>query len=378
MKTKILVILIIISSIFSWMIGSFFVLNYMDYDSRIIYNKKEENINSEKIKNLENLEDNITSLVKNISPSVVSIIIKKDLALYKSDPWWFFREYIWSVQKKVWWWTWFFVTKDGLIITNRHVISDNNSEYSVITNDKKEFVAKVIAIDPITDLAILKIKWDNFIPLTFIDNEDNIKIWQFAIAIWNALAEFQNSVSFWVVSWKNRSIKDENINLSNLIQTDTAINPWNSWWPLINLKWEVMWINTAIVNWSQSIWFSIWLTKKKVNYILDSIEKYDKIKRPFLWINYIILSDSLKNNLWINVDYWAYIVKENWVLSGSNSQKAWLEWWDIILEIDWIKLTLENDLNQLLQDKIPWDKINLKVMKSNWDLKNIDVALGEI
>lgn len=375
MKTKFLIILIIISSLISWMIWAIIFIKYFQ---NIQLNKdKFETIKSEKIENIENLEKNITNLIKNISPSVVSIVIKKDLALYRTDPWWFFREYAWSVQKKVWWWTGFFVTKNGLIITNKHVIIDSNAEYSVITNDKKEFNAKIIAIDPMTDLAILKIEWDDFFPLKFIENENNIQIWQFAIAIWNALAEFQNSVSFWVVSWKNRVLKDENINISNLIQTDTAINPWNSGWPLINLKWEVMWINTAIVNWSQSIWFSIWLTSKKIDYILKSIEKYSEIKKPSFLINYVILSDSLKKELWVSVDYWAYILKENWTIKWSNLDKLWLKWWDIILEVDDLRVTLDYDLNQILQDKIPWDKVKLKILKEGWKVENINSFLEE-
>jgi S1-C subfamily serine protease len=395
MKTKILAIMIILCSIISWMIWSFFVIKFLpDIKNKDILTKKidwfEEKISkiweSNQLNSIvnsnqpmEDIENNIINLIKNTSPSVVSIIIKKDLMLYKSDPWWFFVEQMWKIEKKVWWWTWFFVTKSGLIITNKHVISDKEAEYTVITNDEKEYSAKVVWVDPLNDLAILKINWDNFIPLNFIEDEDEIKLWQFAIAIWNALAEFQNSVSFWVVSWKNRSIKDENIALSNLIQTDTAINPWNSWGPLLNTKWQVMWINTAIVNGSQSIWFSISLNKKKVDYIINSIEKFWKIKRPFIWINYVLLSESMKESLWVKVDDWAFIIKDEWwVIKNSNADKAGLEWWDIIQEIDWNKISLENDLNKSIQDKLPWDKIKLKILKQDWKIKDIDLILWEI
>jgi S1-C subfamily serine protease len=317
--------------------------------------------------------------VKFTSPSVVSIVIKKDLILYKTDPWWFFVEQMWKVEKKVWWWTGFFITKNWLIITNKHVISDKEAEYTVITNDSKEYSAKVVWMDPINDLAVLKINWVNFIPMNFIESDDEIKLWQFAIAIWNALAEFQNSVSFWVVSGKNRSIKDENVNLSNLIQTDAAINPWNSWWPLLNTKWQVIWINTAIINWSQSIWFSIWLNRKKIDYLVNSIENFWKIKRPFIWINYVLISDSIKETLWTKENQWAYIVKEEWwVEKWSNAEKIWLQWWDIIKEINWIKITLDNDLNSKIQDKVPWDKIKLKVLKQDWTTKDIDLVLWEL
>jgi S1-C subfamily serine protease len=113
----------------------------------------------------------------------------------------------------------------------------------------------------------------NFTPLKFIEKKENLKLWQFAIAIWNALAEFQNSVSIWVVSGINRKIEDNYNTISNLIQTDAAINPWNSWWPLLNLSWKVMWINTMIINWSQNIWFAINLTQKDINDFLNKIKK---------------------------------------------------------------------------------------------------------
>lgn len=395
MKTKILTILIIVCSIISWMIWSFLIIKFLpeilnkdilskfeSYDQKIYQLWKTSTWNITplwSINPMEDIENNIINLVKITSPSVVSIIIKKDLMLYKTDPWWFFIEQMWKVEKKVWGGTGFFITKNWLIITNKHVIIDKEAEYTVITNDSKEYSAKVIWIDPLNDLAILKINWDNFLPMNIIENDDEIKLWQFAIAIWNTLAEFQNSVSFWVVSWKNRSIKDWNINLANLIQTDAAINPWNSWWPLLNTKGQVIWINTAIINWSQSIWFSIWLNRKKIDYLVNSIEKFWKIKRPFIWVNYILISESLKESLWVKENDWAFIIKEDWwIVNGSNAEKAWLVWWDIIKEINGTKITLENDLNNLIQDKIPWDKIKLKVLKSDWTIKDIDLILWEL
>ncbi len=223
---------------------------------------------------LESVEDKVTTLVKEISPSVVSLIIKKDMAIYRSDPWGFFRQKVWSVNKQVWWWTGFFISKDGIIITNKHVISDRNANYTVVLNDGSEHDAEVLGYDPDTDIAFVQVKNTNknFTPLKTIKNND-INVGQFAIAIWNALSEFQNSVSFWVISWLNREIKDNYIDLSWLIQTDAAINPWNSGWPLLNLDWKVVGINTAIVNWSQNIWFAIPLHQEDIEKYLLEIKK---------------------------------------------------------------------------------------------------------
>ena len=256
---KILIILIILISASFWAIASIFIW------------KNITNINS--------LENNITSLIKKVSPSVVSIVIKKDIDIYKQDPWGFFQYNIWSVSKKIWGWTGFFISKNWIIITNKHVIADRNAKYSVILNNWKEYDAEVIAIKKDKDIAFLQILstagsnhlW-NFYPLKFIEKKEKLKLWQFAIAIWNALAEFQNSVSFWVISWIDRKIEDNYTKISWLIQTDTAINPWNSGWPLINLDWKVMWINTMIINWSQNIGFAISLTQDEIEEYLKKIK----------------------------------------------------------------------------------------------------------
>ena len=230
------------------------------------------NSNNEKINYLESVEDKVTSLVKETSPSVVSVIIKKDMGIYRSDPWGFFRQRVGSVNKQVGWWTGFFISDDGIIITNKHVIEDRRANYTVILNDWSEYDAEVIALNRSTDIAFLQIQDTDkaFIPLKFI-RDWNVEIGQFAVAIWNALSEFQNSVSFWVVSWLDREIQDWYVDLSWLIQTDTAINPWNSGWPLLNLSGKVMWINTAIIDWSQNIWFAIELNQEMVNSFLEEI-----------------------------------------------------------------------------------------------------------
>lgn len=381
MKKFFIFISLLICFLGSWILGSFIFYKYfpelLDIKPEII---REETIKTEKITNISSLQSDITKLVKKVSPSVVSIIIKKDLTIYRQDPFWFFQTAIWTVKRKIWWWTWFFVTKDWKVITNKHVVSDTQAEYTVITNDWWEFDAKLIATDPINDLAILQVAttWKIYMPLELMSDKDELNIWEFAIAIWNALSEYQNSVSLWVISGKNRTIWDDTIKLSGLIQTDAAINPGNSWWPLINLEWKVIWMNTAIVSWTEWLWFSIPLTQNRIDYIVRSIEKYWTIKKPFIWINYIINSPWIQKELWLKVSYWAFIpkIKES-IVSWSNAEKLWIEPWDLILEADWNEITLDNNLNMIIQTKIPWDTIKLKVLKVNWEEKEIELTLWE-
>lgn len=387
MQKNLLIALIIICSFISWIFWSYLFLHFINpnLDNIKTNTITKEVIKQDKIINITNLESEITNIIKKVWPSVVNIIIKKDIDLYRRDPWWFFQEKVWSVEKKVWWWSWFFVSKDWVIMTNKHVVSDKNAKYVVITNDLKEYEAKVIALDPLTDLAIIKIENPDkeFEVLKIIEDEKYINIWQFAIAIWNALWEFQNSVSFWIISWKNRSIEASGNNYDKekliwLLQTDAAINPWNSWWPLINLNWEIIWINTAIAWNRQWLGFSIPLSKKRVNYILNSIKKYNKIKRPFIGISYIPINESIASELNLKSNYWAYIPDESdSIVPWSVASKWDIEPWDIILEIDNIKINLENSIQEIIQNKIPWDEIELKLLKKDWTQKNIKLKLWE-
>lgn len=126
------------------------------------------------------------------------------------------------------------ITQDGKILTNKHVVSDSQARYIVVTNDGQEYPAQVLGTDPITDIAVIQIEaeGEEFYPAHFIPDESQIQVGDFAIAIGNPLGEFENSVTFGVVSATGRSItvggyRDAST-LHGLIQTDAAINQGNS------------------------------------------------------------------------------------------------------------------------------------------------------
>jgi len=341
---------------------------------------------------LKNLQTSVKYIAGKISPSVVSIIITKDVQTYKTDPFWFFQEPSWVVKQKVWGWTGFFVNKKWLIITNKHVVWDTNASYTVITNNNEEYVGKVLAIDPTTDLAIVQAmtkdgkELSNTPAVKFIDSSQKAEVWDFVLAVGNALAEFQNTVTFWVVSGLGRSIQawDQSTQLTEqltwLIQTDTAINPGNSWWPLVNLNEEVVWINTAIAAGANWLWFSIPLSQQEVNYLIGSVEKFWKIKRSFIWIRYISLNENIAKSLKLWINYWDYIYSANpqddAVVKNSPADKAWLKSWDIIIEVNGTKLKSWLSTKDIIKSKLPWDTISLKVM-SQWKEKMMELTLGE-
>ena len=146
----------------------------------------------------------------------------------------------------------------------------------MILNDGSEYPASVLALDPINDLAVIKISAkqdESFSPLALGTQAQSPNIGDFVIAVGNALAEFQNSVSLGIVSGKERSIEAQGENLTGLIQTDAAINPGNSGGPLLDLTGKVIGINTAIVSGSNGIGFAISLTQEKIDYMLKSIQE---------------------------------------------------------------------------------------------------------
>lgn len=396
MNHKKLAIYIIFFSLISGFIGSYFMIYILGKMPEItasvenLWEKITSNIITKTI-NLTDLQSQITSLAKTASPSVVSIIIKKDLVVYQADPFGFFQTPVGKEKRQVGGWSWFFVRKDGTILTNKHVVADDNADYTVITSDGKQFDAKVIAKDPLTDLAVIKLVWasqndlDKIIPLEFLDEKNPVNIGQFVMAIWNALAEFQNTVTFWIISGKWRSIEastssdwTQSEKLSWLLQTDTAINPGNSGWPLIDLDWKVLAINTAIAGNSQNLWFAIPLSLQKVNYILKSIDESGKIKRAFLGIQYIPLNANLAKTYNLSVQTWDYIPnKDGTVVVGSNAEKAWIKAGDIIQEADGMKIDEKTNLSDIIQNKIPGDLIKLKVLRWDWSTKNLTLTLGE-
>lgn len=395
MNHKKLAAVIIFFSFFSGLLWAYFMIYILgklpDISNSIwnIWEKITTNI-VEKSIDITDLQSQVTKLARETSPSVVSIIIKKDLVVYKSDPFGFFQTPVWKEKKQVGGWSWFFVRKDGTIITNKHVVNDDNADYTVITSDWKEYDAKVLAKDPLTDLAVIKLSWanqtdlDKIKPLEFLPETNPVNIWQFVMAIWNALAEFQNTVTFWIISGKNRSIEagDWSWNFSEklswLLQTDTAINQWNSWGPLVNLDWKVLAINTAIAGNSQNLGFAIPLSKEKIDYILKSIDESWKIKRAFAWIRYIPLNENIASMYNLSTKIGNYIPENEWtIVKWSNAEKAWLKAWDIIIEADFIKIDEKTNLSDIIQNKIPGDLIKLKVVSKDGKIKNLSLILWE-
>jgi len=345
-------------------------------------------------------EDSATiEAVNKVSPSVVSIVISKDISQYYNStgqnifPFDDFFEFNFPFdqiappdsegKQEIGGGTGFIISEDGLILTNKHVVEDSEADYKVILNDGTEHEAQVLGTDLVNDIAVLKIEADN-LPVVELGDSDSNQIGQTVIAIGYALGEYSNTVTRGVISGLGRNIvassdygADEE--LEGVIQTDAAINPGNSGGPLVNLDGQVIGINTAINREGQLIGFAIPINTAKN--VIDSVLQYGKIIRPYLGIRYIPITDSLaeKNNL--DVDYGVLIVRgqdqeELAVVPGSPADKAGLEENDIILELGGEKIDQENTLSELISKYKPGDKVTLKILHEG-DNREVEITLAE-
>ena len=263
------------------------------------------------------------------------------------------------------------------------MVSDTEADYTVLTNEGEKIPAKVLARDPIQDIAILKIDRTN-LPVVKLGDSDKVKIGQTVIAIGNALGEFRNTVSVGVVSGLKRSIvasggAGQSEQLSEVIQTDAAINPGNSGGPLLNLAGEAIGINVAMAQGAENIGFSIPINKAKRD--LEQVKKEGRISYPFLGVRYIMITSEIqkKNNL--PVDHGALIARgakpdELAVMPGSPADQAGLQENDIILEVDGQSVTLENPSAKLIQNHQIGDLVRLKILHQGKE-KIVEVKLGE-
>ncbi len=277
-------------------------------------------------------ESMIIDIVEKTSPAVVTIGISK-LERFSTfnpfDPFSFFETQEQQVEQDIG--TGFIVDSKGLIITNKHVVSDLDAQYRVISADNQTYEVQNIYRDPSNDLAILKIEGQG-LPTVELGNSDSLRVGQFALAIGTALGEFRHTVTTGVVSGLGRGIVAGSSfagyveELDNVIQTDAAINSGNSGGPLLNSAGQVIGINVAVAQGAQNIGFAIPINIAKS--MLDNFYQTGEFARPFLGIRY---STITKEAAILNeIPEGAYVVE---VITGSSAAEAGIQPGDIITEI---------------------------------------------
>jgi serine protease Do len=339
-------------------------------------------------------QSEVIDVVKQASPAVVSVVISKDLSRLPGfgsspfdDP--FFAPFFNrrpnqttpNVQQ-VGAGSGFFISPDGLILTNKHVVEDEQASYTVITQDGKSYEGRVLARDPVNDLALMKVEISNAPYLSLADSSQ-IQIGQQVVAIGNSLGQYQNTVTTGVVSGIGRSVTAGGAGgseqLEGVIQTDAAINPGNSGGPLLNLAGQVIGINTAIALGGQLVGFA--LPSNDAARAVESFQQNGRITRPFMGIRYVMITPALAEQRDLPHDYGALLIPgdssgEPAVLPGSPAQRAGLGENDIILELNGKRLEPSSALSRELKNFKPGDEINLKVYQKGQE-RNIRLTLEE-
>lgn len=382
-----LFIIIVAASLLMGLVGGFF-------GARLQMDQKSGGSVSPRSITTVQVEENSTiiDVVKKAAPAVVSIVISQDLNKLpgygfgsSGDPFAdFFNQNDQNAApniQQVGAGTGFLISADGLVMTNRHVVSEADANYTVVMTDGKTYEAKVLSRDPVNDLAILKIEIQDAPTLSFATNQ--VQLGQRVIAIGNSLGEYENTVTTGVVSGIGRSItaggEGGAEQLEGVIQTDAAINPGNSGGPLLDITGHVVGINTAIDRQGQSVGFAI--PANDAVKAVTSFEKFGRIVRPLLGVRYVIITPSLADRNRLPKNYGALIIKglsrgDVAVLPGSPAERAGIVENDIILELNGQKIDQDNSLIKALKDVSVGDEVTLKIYRAGEE-KTVRVVLTE-
>jgi serine protease Do len=314
----------------------------------------------------------VIDVAKKVSPSVVSITSETTVTGF------------FGPQSATTAGTGIIVSSDGLIMTNRHVVADTNAVYTVKTADGETLKnARVVARDTFNDIAFVRVDAKN-LPAIAIGSSANLQVGQKVVAIGNALGQLQNTVTEGIVSGIGRPItagsssdSTSSEQLTNLIQTDAAINEGNSGGPLVNLDGQLVGMNTATASSAQSIGFAIPVSDT-VN-LIASVEKTGKIVRPYIGIRYIpVTADiALSYNLKSTDGAWLNGTEAlPSVIAGSPAEKAGLQNNDIITKVNNDKVTKSISIQSLIGRYNVGDTVKLTVVRDGKE-KIINVTLTE-
>lgn len=329
-------------------------------------------------------ESVVISAVDRVSPSVVTIGISKTRPagdIFEFDPFDMFSPFRrrpgtskpQKIEQDIG--SGFIVGADGLIVTNKHVVSDAEASYRVITKDDKTYDVTKIYRDPINDMAILKIGASD-LPIVEMGDSENIKVGQLAIAIGTALGEFRNTVTTGVISGIGRGItaggpfESSAERLDNVIQTDAAINPGNSGGPLLNSSGQVIGVNVAVSAEGQNIGFAL-----PINVVKEALANFNQtgqFDRPYLGVRYKVVTRDVA--ILNDIPEGAYIME---VVSGSPAEKAGLDPEDIIIKMDDVRLSGENaELSKIISKKKVGDTVKVIVWRDDGKEVVLTVTLG--
>jgi serine protease Do len=250
------------------------------------------------------------------------------------------------------------VGTDGTIMTNVHVI-ERASRIHVTLADQREFDAKLVGADADADIAILRVQAGGTLPAVTLGSSSDLMIGESVIAIGNPFG-LAHTVTTGVVSAVGRSIRDEEKTYTDFIQTDASINPGNSGGPLLNIKGELIGINTAIYGKAQGIGFAIPVDRARR--IMKDLVSYGEVRRPWVGVLVQDLTPELAQHFGTRH---GVIVAD--VEPKSPGAAAGLERGDAIIKVDGHDVASREEFEQRIQDHAESDRINLTLRRDGRD-----------
>ena len=310
----------------------------------------------------------IASVAEDVSPSVVSVVTSQQSSVSSS----LYGNRTGTTQAAG---TGLIIDSNGLILTNKHVVAEGTTTLEIVTSDGTRYDdVDIIGRDSLNDLAILKVNQPKNFNAAKLANSDAIRTGQKVIAIGNALGQFQNTVTSGIISGIGRPVEAGDGSsgsveqLTNLFQTDAAINSGNSGGPLLNYNGEVIGINTAIAADAQNIGFAIPINEAKG--IIETVKSTGKLTRPFLGVQYVMLTAASAKELNLPVTKGAYVSTDSGsIVSGSPAEKAGLKAGDVITRVGSIDLTDSISLASAVGRSKAGDTVALTVLRSGKELK---------
>lgn len=335
----------------------FSLFNFFQEETPITFNYGSGDSNSASF-----VEGSIAEVANRLAPAVVSILVEGRSSSVSAG-------------------TGMIITSDGYILTNKHVV-DGARSITIITdnNDTYENV-KLVGTDPTNDVAILKVNAKD-LPIVTLGDSKTIIIGQQVIAIGNALGQYQNTITSGIISGLGRSLtaysSDYSMSeeLSDMIQTDAAINAGNSGGPLVNAAGEVIGINTAVSSEGSNLGFAIPISSVKG--LIKSVIEEGRVTRSYAGVRYFNITPDIAIEYDLPVTSGAYLFtdsSESAVIEGSPAADAGLETGDIITKVNGISIGRSGSFSSLLGEYAPGDTVQLEILRDG-ETKTLKLTLG--
>ena len=326
---------------------------------------KNENIPQYAVNTLSN-QRNITStsslpdLTYAANKSIDAVVHVKNTSIVEdSDSWALQFFYGDDSKKKVGTGSGVIISPDGYIITNYHVI-ENSSEVIVTTNNNKEYKAGIIGFDELNDIAVLKIDSDSSLDYVFFGDSDSTLIGEWVLAVGNPY-NLNSTVTAGIISSKSRDLNQYDQKNQSFIQTDAAVNFGNSGGALVNIKGELIGINTLIQSMTGGyVGYSFAVPSNTVRKIFEDILEYGDVQKGLLGVRGVALNSSYSKQLNITETEGFYIDETE---IGFGADSAGLKKGDIIKSVDGFKINRFSDLSGYLSSKRPGDQVEVKYVR---------------